>query len=233
MIKHHPSSKLLAGYATGELPASIAIGVAIHCKMCDQCQASVDALTAQLANQVFDTELTEPVTYESESFDVAGQLETPLSMEFGNMIEAITADDEISEQSMVRNTSITVKGKNFELPAPLNNVRMSNWLNIGKLSRSSLNLDEGAIHSHLLHIDADGEVPTHTHKGFEITLLLDGSFEDDMGTYHPGDFIELNGEHNHQPKTKEGCLCYTVADDALQFTEGFHKLFNPIGSLLY
>jgi len=84
-----------------------------------------------------------------------------------------------------------------------------------------------------LHIDADGEVPTHTHKGFEITLLLDGSFEDDMGTYHPGDFIELNGEHNHQPKTKEGCLCYTVADDALQFTEGFHKLFNPIGSLLY
>ena len=241
MIKHHPSSKLLAGYAAGELPASIAIGVSIHSHMCPQCSGEIEKITKQMSEQLFNAEITTKSVYEDEQFDTSlfnisdnhVNNEAVMDMEFGNMIAAITADDEISEQSMVRNTSISVRGKCFELPTALNNVRMSNWLNIGKLSRSSLNLDEGAIHSHLLHIDADGEVPTHTHKGFEITLLLDGSFEDEMGTYHPGDFIELNGEHNHQPRTKEGCLCYTVADDALQFTEGFHKLFNPIGSLLY
>ncbi len=241
MIKHHPSSKLLAGYAAGELPASIAIGVSIHSHMCPQCSGEIEKITNQISEQLFNAEITSKTVYEDEQFDTSlfnirdnhANNEAAMDMEFGNMIAAITADDEISEQSMVRNTSISVRGKCFELPNALNNVRMSNWLNIGKLSRSSLNLDEGAIHSHLLHIDADGEVPTHTHKGFEITLLLDGSFEDEMGTYHPGDFIELNGEHNHQPRTKEGCLCYTVADDALQFTEGFHKLFNPIGSLLY
>lgn len=234
MIKHHPSIQLLAGYAAGELPASMAIGVSIHCQMCEECRDKVVELTAQLAADDFKSFETECLEAAESSFETARLNDDDVMlMDFGNMIDAITSDDEISEQAVQRSSMIKVKGKNYELPNALNNVRMSNWLNLGKLSRSSLNLDEGAIHSHLLHIDADGEVPTHTHKGFEITLLLDGSFEDEMGTYVAGDFIELNGEHNHKPRTKDGCLCYTVADDALQFTEGFHKLFNPIGSLLY
>ena len=230
MIKHHPNLNLLAGFVAGDLPASVAIGVSIHSQMCEQCRDKIAELTQRLAMQEF-------VEMDSSSFDdgiednvISNDM---ASMDFGNMIDAITADDEISEQAVSKSALIRIKDKNYELPKALNNVRMSNWLNLGKLSRSSLNLDEGPLHSHLLHIDAGGEVPTHTHKGFEITLLLDGSFEDEMGTYVAGDFIELDGEHNHKPKTTEGCLCYTVADDALQFTEGFHKLFNPIGSLLY
>lgn len=232
MIKHHPSLGLLAGFVAGDLPASVAIGVSIHCQMCEQCRNKVDELTLRLAEQEFDS-LNFEVAEESFQSDDVINKESSLPMEFGNMIDAITSDDEISEQSVARSSVIRIKDKNYELPKALNNVRMNSWLNLGKLSRSSLNLDEGPLHSHLLHIDAGGEVPTHTHKGFEITLLLDGSFEDEMGTYVAGDFIELNGEHNHKPRTKDGCLCYTVADDALQFTEGFHKLFNPIGSLLY
>lgn len=266
MIKHHPSEKLLAGFAAGSLPASMAIGVSIHCDMCSQCRTHVEQLTAKLAEAEFDliteslrTDLTPATQAESgeatavsnientfapqnQAFEDAfadsltttqGESSDVMLMDFGNMMDAITADDEISEQAVQRSSLIKVRDKHYELPRALNNVSMSSWLNLGKLSRSSLNLDEGPLHSHILHIDADGEVPTHTHKGFEITLLLDGSFEDEMGTYVAGDFIELNGEHNHKPRTKEGCLCFTVADDALQFTEGFHKLFNPIGSFLY
>lgn len=266
MIKHHPSEKLLAGFAAGSLPASMAIGVSIHCDMCSQCRTHVEQLTAKLAEAEFDliteslrTDLAPAAQAESgeatavsstenifapqnQAFEDAfadslttnqGESSDVMLMDFGNMMDAITADDEISEQAVQRSSLIKVRDKHYELPRALNNVSMSSWLNLGKLSRSSLNLDEGPLHSHILHIDADGEVPTHTHKGFEITLLLDGSFEDEMGTYVAGDFIELNGEHNHKPRTKEGCLCFTVADDALQFTEGFHKLFNPIGSFLY
>ncbi len=266
MIKHHPSEKLLAGFAAGSLPASMAIGVSIHCDMCSQCRTHVEQLTAKLAEAEFDliteslrTDLAPATQAESgeatavsnientfapqnQAFEDAfadsltttqGESSDVMLMDFGNMMDAITADDEISEQAVQRSSLIKVRDKHYELPRALNNVSMSSWLNLGKLSRSSLNLDEGPLHSHILHIDADGEVPTHTHKGFEITLLLDGSFEDEMGTYVAGDFIELNGEHNHKPRTKEGCLCFTVADDALQFTEGFHKLFNPIGSFLY
>ena len=244
MIKHHPSEQLLTAFAAGTLPASMAIGVSIHCDMCEKCRDEVQQLTSKLAATEFslaakDSSPAEPSKealddiFEAATAENTGSSDDVMLMDFGNMIDAITADDEISEQAVQRSSLIKVHGKHYELPKALNNVRMSNWLNLGKLSRSSLNLDEGPLHSHILHIDAGGEVPTHTHKGFEITLLLDGSFEDEMGTYVAGDFIELNGEHNHKPRTDEGCLCYTVADDALQFTEGFHKLFNPIGSLLY
>ncbi|MFQ3312714.1 MAG: putative transcriptional regulator, partial [Colwellia sp.] len=30
-----------------------------------------------------------------------------------------------------------------------------------------------------------------------------------------------------------GCLCFTVANDALHFTQGINKLLNPIGSFIY
>lgn len=242
MIKHHPSKELLAGFVGGNLPASIAIGVSIHCQMCEQCRNEVAAMTDKAADiefeqlnasvedpatESFDAELEASVTHASAS---DSKCEADI---FADMFDSITADDEISEQPVQRSSMISVRGNKYELPKALNHVHISNWMNLGKLSRSSLNLDEGPIHSHLLYIDKDGEVPAHTHKGYEITLLLEGSFEDELGEYHPGDFIEVDGRTTHQPKTKSGCLCYTVADDALVFTEGFHKLFNPIGNLLY
>ena len=94
-------------------------------------------------------------------------------------------------------------------------------------------MDEGEIHTSLLQIQPGGMIPEHTHKGFEVTLLLDGEFSDDMGSYEAGDFIMLDGTHQHNPKTEDGCLCLTVVSDALHFTQGFGKLLNPFGSLLY
>jgi putative transcriptional regulator len=64
-------------------------------------------------------------------------------------------------------------------------------------------------------------------------LLLQGSFEDEMGTYHAGDFIWLNGKHIHQPVTKTGCVCLTVSSDAIRFVKGVSQLLNPIGQFIY
>ena len=106
-------------------------------------------------------------------------------------------------------------------------------MNLGKISRARLDFEDDAHHTSLLHIDKDGQVPCHTHKGFEITLLLEGSFEDEMGVYNKGDFIWLDGNHTHQPATKEGCVCLTVSSDALYFTKGVSQLFNPLGKYIY
>ena len=76
-------------------------------------------------------------------------------------------------------------------------------------------------------------MPEHTHKGFELTLLLDGSFSDDKGEYVKGDFIMLDASIKHNPISQDGCLCYTVANDALHFTQGINKLLNPIGNFIY
>ncbi len=110
---------------------------------------------------------------------------------------------------------------------------LSKPMHIGKLSRARVQLDENEIHTSLLYIEPGGGVPEHTHKGFELTVLLEGSFEDEQGEYVKGDFIMLDSSHQHQPISKQGCLCYTVANDALHFTQGINKLLNPIAGFIY
>jgi putative transcriptional regulator len=105
--------------------------------------------------------------------------------------------------------------------------------NIGKLARARIQLNENEIHTSLLQIQPGGGVPEHTHKGFELTLLLEGSFHDEQGEYVKGDFIMLDASHQHHPISEEGCLCYTVANDALRFTQGINKLLNPIAAFIY
>jgi putative transcriptional regulator len=85
----------------------------------------------------------------------------------------------------------------------------------------------------LLHIQPGGSVPEHTHNGFELTVLIAGDFSDDQGEYVPGDFIMLDKKHQHHPVSEKGCLCFTVANDSLHFTQGINKLLNPIGTFIY
>ncbi len=106
------------------------------------------------------------------------------------------------KQSEPRATQITVGDKTYALPRSLQRFGDSSWASFGKIQRARLNLDEGATRASFLHIDEGGSVPAHTHKGYELTLLLDGTFEDESGQYVPGDFILLDSRHHHTPYTK-------------------------------
>lgn len=218
MITHHPKNELLQAFVAGVLPASLSIGVAAHIEMCDECAKVVAALTAKSAAETFDT--TEK--------EIA--LEDDMLL---TMMNDITEDDTQDKISAITAPSIIMNNKTIELPRVFNQVPLKSWNKLGDISRSRLDLNEEPLRSSLLNIAPQGEVPMHSHKGFELTLILDGSFSDDMGEYQAGDFIWLDGQHTHSPATSNGCLCYTVSDDALQFTKGLSKLLNPIGSFIY
>ncbi|MEL0629858.1 ChrR family anti-sigma-E factor [Psychromonas aquatilis] len=226
MIKHHPTFELLQSYVNGELPASLAIGVSIHAELCAECQKTIALLTEQVAEQAFEAETDVSVNEIDTNDEVVDDI-------FELMMQEITASDQYDEVIEVAPRNVTFRGDTFELPTALSNVDIGYSANIGKLSRSRIKLDENEIHTNLLHINPGGGVPSHTHKGFELTVLLDGSFSDDQGEYTKGDFIMLNGEHTHSPISVNGCLCYTVANDALHFTHGINKLLNPIGNFIY
>jgi len=149
------------------------------------------------------------------------------------LFDAITADESIDEVYEQEQVLVDVKDKTYTLPRALTRIGHSNFMQIGKLARSRIDLEDGPLRASLLHIDAGGEIPEHTHTGFELTLLLDGEFSDEDGHYVPGDFMMLDGRHNHTPKTIEGCLCFTVVSSALHFNKGISKLLNPIGNLIY
>ncbi|CAV27609.1 ChrR family anti-sigma-E factor [Vibrio atlanticus] len=229
MIKHHPNAAILKDFVDGNLADSVSLIVASHVELCEHCQKQVSMLTAQAADSVFESDTAGLKRSDSE---MDAFLSDDGEFDF-DAIDQITADLSQAVEVVVEAQQETVSNTTFTIPRALNSVARKDWLNLGKISRARLDFDDESHHTSLLHIDKDGQVPCHTHKGFEITLLLEGSFEDEMGVYNKGDFIWLDGEHTHQPATKEGCVCLTVSSDALYFTKGVSQLFNPLGKYIY
>jgi putative transcriptional regulator len=229
MIKHHPNAAILKDFVDGNLADSVSLIVSSHVELCEHCQKQVSMLTAQAADSVFESDTAGLKLSDSE---MDAFLSDDGEFDF-DAIDQITADLSQAVEVVVEAQQETVSNTTFMIPRALNSVARKDWLNLGKISRARLDFDDESHHTSLLHIDKDGQVPCHTHKGFEITLLLEGSFEDEMGVYNKGDFIWLDGEHTHQPATKEGCVCLTVSSDALYFTKGVSQLFNPLGKYIY
>ncbi len=79
----------------------------------------------------------------------------------------------------------------------------------------------------LYWIRAGRKMPSHTHSGQEVTLLLKGSFSDEQGRYERGDVAVADDDVDHSPVAgKEAdCICFAVTDAPL-------KLTGPVMALL-
>ncbi|MFC6439683.1 ChrR family anti-sigma-E factor [Bowmanella sp. JS7-9] len=214
MINFHPDPGLLRAFAAAQLPSGLNMLVAAHAEMCACCQQHIETFELALAN---------------ESFSASDN-----TYDFADMAARIMAQGDAPAEPEVKSRILELnEAEAIQLPRALRHVGMGDWFTLGKMSRARIETGEDDIHCHLLKIDAGGEIPAHTHKGFEATLLLDGSFSDDMGKYQRGDFIWLDGNHTHSPVSTKGCVCLTAADDALHFTQGLSRLLNPLGRFLY
>lgn len=252
MIKHHPSNALLESHAKGDLPLSMAIALAAHCELCPICQAKLTELTTITANTVMADAVL--AVNAASPRTQAPYLNTPLAAQITLSDDSQTSQTHISMEQMLANImakpaalntntrpytpTVQVKGMQYSLPHVFKQQlhqqgQEKTWQGMGNVSRMRLDVDEKQTRASLLHIGPEGEIPHHTHKGYELTLLLAGEFSDDFGAYVPGDFMILDGQVKHSPKTISGCLCYTILDAPLHFTKGFSKLLNPIGELIY
>ena len=72
------------------------------------------------------------------------------------------------------------------------------------------------------------KAPHHRHAGYEITLILDGAFHDETGSYHMGDLIITDEQVPHQPTAcpEKGCVCMVVSSAPIKLT-GIKSLLNP------
>lgn len=212
---------MLLEHAKGNLNLAMATAVSAHCELCHKCQQVLAEMTQFQADVAL-----------SETDKSAQEFET--SIDLDDMLASIMQLTPTSKASRLpQHAIVSVKGHEFSLPTAFRQQADQTWSGIGKISRMRLDTEKSPSRASLLHIDAGGEIPEHTHQGTEVTLLLEGHFEDEFNHYGPGDFIVLDSNHQHSPKTKEGCLCYTVVDAPLHFTKGISKLLNPIGELIY
>jgi putative transcriptional regulator len=216
LIKYHPTQELLVRHSAAQLPLSLSIAVSAHIEMCPQCGSVVRKITEQQADLF-------------ESQDVSNNIN------FSTILEEIFEHkpEFQAEPKKTAINTISVAGTKYQLPRALTRFTDLKWSSFGAISRARVVKDADNIRGSLLHIEKNSAIPSHTHKGYELTLLLEGTFEDENGVYNKGDFIWLDNSVEHTPFTQEGCLCYAVQDAPLHFVAGISKVLNPLGQLIY
>jgi putative transcriptional regulator len=81
----------------------------------------------------------------------------------------------------------------------------------------------------LFWIRSGQAIPSHTHDGAEITLVLEGGFSDILGSYERGDISINDSTVDHQPVADDDgdCIGFAVTDAPLRLTGVIGRLFNP------
>jgi putative transcriptional regulator len=85
-------------------------------------------------------------------------------------------------------------------------------------------------HASLLWIKPGRAMPSHTHEGTELTIVLDGAFCDTTGRYGRGDISVADESVDHRPVAEEGrpCICFAVTDAPLRLTGSFGRRLADI-----
>lgn len=227
MIKSHPTEAILYQYASGDLSSAMTLVVGTHVDMCPSCQQTVCDIEQDLCSKHLDT--------------VVETLSSPLGSSAGlskdkcdQMLEAIFSSE--AKEPVKPDELICLQGRRFVLPRTLahNRSRIGDWTNlVGKLWRAPVNIGERG-QTDLIYMEPGTQVPEHTHKGQEATLVVDGVFNDENDQYSNGDFILLDAERTHTPQTSDyDCLTLATLDAPLHFTSGISRLLNPFSSLFF
>ena len=88
--------------------------------------------------------------------------------------------------------------------------------------------DGDICRTRLMHIEPGRSVVQHSHRGLELTVLLQGAYGDCTGEFGRGDMQVADEEVDHKPVAfgSEDCLCLVVTDAPIRFTGPFGRLLN-------
>ncbi|MDR9830184.1 ChrR family anti-sigma-E factor [Vibrio sp. FNV 38] len=228
-MKIHPSQQQLSDYSEGLMDDVSGFTIAIHLEQCLECKRQVADMEVMSADLLFNGDFLESKVQFNDS-ELEDMLAAITSVGVADSVQAPTSSLEQFEVT-------TPNGRTFMLPKALSRhaQHIGDWRNYGgKVYSANIALDTKA-RINLLYINQDAQVPQHTHKGEETTIILHGGFSDEDGHYHAGDFLVRDASHKHAPHTKVGedCLCLTVLTEPMIFTQGVARIFNLFGKGMY
>jgi putative transcriptional regulator len=216
-LKNHPKHELLVAYAAGSLPMSQALCISIHLEHCPECTQNMYRLN-QLGSELMQQLQPDPPPPD-------------LKVKLLNQIDQISIN-EASGEKFVPQLNI----ENQSLPRCLHQFIKTRYEDISWKRLSSdihnyeLCRDQNNAKVELLRIKPGGTSGTHSHMGDEYTVILEGSFSDESGLYHQGDFLVRDSRHQHTPVATidKECICLAVTEAPIQLTGFFGRLLNPL-----
>lgn len=204
---HRPDMDLIERYATGELSPSEMVFMASHVALCPDTRQQVHMLETLMADQVFGR----PVDHESLCDAVMSSI---------NAVPQLAAET----------------GASGALPKPLQQVIQVDlealpWKTVlPGIEEHVIDPDTAAGKMSLIRLQPGVAVPTHAHRGREMTLVLQGGFSDAAGHYTVGDVCVLNAaSKSHQPVADDDgpCICLTLTEAPPRFSGLFGAIVNP------
>ncbi len=219
-ILHHPGDELVLGYAAGSLAESWSIAIAAHLTYCPICRHKVEA--AEHVGGSLLGGLEEEALAPSALDLVLSQIKG-VEQEKPEQWQASIEESSPSKQESI-------------LPSALqsyigNDIDSLPWQRLGNdVSQYLIKTNDHEAKARILRIKAGRPVPSHGHRGRELTLVLSGSFEDEFSKFRAGDLEDVAEETVHKPIAAAGddCICLAVTDAPLRFKELIPRILQPV-----
>jgi len=214
-VRHHPDEATLMAYAAGALTEGFNLAVAAHLEFCPRCRqrvAEAEVLGGELLKAL------PPAAPPIGGIDRCWEL----------IEQHAEREPPIAPRFPARSDGMPTVLEDY-LPHGLAGV---NWRRLapGVLQHVFKGLDSDAGTVRLFAIAPGTSIPQHSHGGSELTLVLKGSYSDEIGRFCAGDLADLDDAVRHQPvaDTAEPCICLIATDDKLRFSGVLNRLLQPL-----
>lgn len=214
MKVHHPDTITLMEFSAGNLSEPHALCIRLHLDDCAGCRSRVDTLDSLGA-----------VMMERQP-----QTEVSSSM-FDSILSRIDSDTNGADQDI---STAAKSGRRISPLAKLlgDDLNSLPWKRqLGDVSVLDITdrfpgQKEQVV---LQKLAAGGKAPSHTHRGEETTIVLQGAFADQKGVFNQWDFVVLNQEDDHKPVAVgcEDCITLSVLSAPVKLTGTFSRMLNP------
>lgn len=214
MNSHHPETLTLMEFSAGNLSEPHALCIRLHLDQCADCRSRVDTLDSLGA-----------VMMESQP-----QTEVSSGM-FDSILSRIDND---SDGAGPQVSTAAKRGRRISpleklLGDDLNGLpwkRQLGDVSVLDITDRFPGQKEQVV---LQKLAAGGKAPSHTHRGEETTIVLQGAFADQKGVFNQWDFVVLNQEDDHKPVAVgcEDCITLSVLSAPVKLTGTFSRMLNP------
>jgi len=214
---HHPDHSTMMAYGAGALGEGFSLVLAAHletCSQCRACKAEAEALGGELLNELPSAEMA--------SDDMS---------DFWDRIEAVPPAEPPAMTRHPRHEGIP----GVLIPFLEGGMESIRWRSLAPGIRQhvlkGINSGNGSVR--LLSIAPGTTIPHHTHGGGELTLVLEGSYSDELGRFQIGDLADLDKSVHHQPVADSDgpCICLIATDERLKFSGAFSRMLQPLAGI--
>jgi putative transcriptional regulator len=210
---HHPAGELLIDYAAGNLSEAETMLIALHLDYCSECRGAVQ-VALKAGGALLDA--IEPMALPPSAFQRA--------------LQAIDAAP-VSIDSVIRSAPTFAVKWPAALRERLAAAPARPWRKMPAGFRALRVPFQGESERVWVMDAPGGRWPlSHAHLADEWTVVLEGGFSDETGTYAAGDFAYMGpgDRHTMVAEEGEGCVCVLLIREQPRYLTFLGKLLAPL-----